>query len=229
MALTRSMPSGARFRFVNRLEVWIELQDQRIVDAGQSGGGCINVTKVRYGPASIAFMPVPCRTCGPTRRSAQPGSLCPHRGGGTGFPAPRRSAIRLTCRSRRGSDPAAVGQCNRQSRALAGGLTAEPSWVPSAACAAHSNTVRRPSGVVGPRTSGCPPCLGRPAPVLGQHPRVQCPASGVCASGVRASSVRCPLRASGIRVHVVRTSEFVERVDAAGSHTSQDRPGRVTT
>jgi hypothetical protein len=28
-----------RFRFVNRLEAWIEVQDGRIVDTGQSGGG----------------------------------------------------------------------------------------------------------------------------------------------------------------------------------------------
>jgi CRP-like cAMP-binding protein len=47
-----------RFRFANRLEVWIEVQDGRIVDAGQRGGGRVNVTKVGYGPASIAFTPV---------------------------------------------------------------------------------------------------------------------------------------------------------------------------
>jgi hypothetical protein len=38
-----------RFRFANRLEAWVEVQDGRIVDAGQGGGGRINVTKVGYG------------------------------------------------------------------------------------------------------------------------------------------------------------------------------------
>jgi CRP-like cAMP-binding protein len=47
-----------RFRFANRLEAWIEVQDGRVVDAGQRGGGRVNVTKVGYGPASIAFTPV---------------------------------------------------------------------------------------------------------------------------------------------------------------------------
>ena len=36
----------------------IEVQDGRIVDAGQGGGGRINVTKVGYGTASIAFSPI---------------------------------------------------------------------------------------------------------------------------------------------------------------------------
>ena len=31
------------------------MEDGRIVDAGQTGGGRINVTRVGYGPASIAF------------------------------------------------------------------------------------------------------------------------------------------------------------------------------
>jgi hypothetical protein len=34
------------------------VQDGRVVDAGQRGGGRVNVTKVGYGPASIAFTPV---------------------------------------------------------------------------------------------------------------------------------------------------------------------------
>jgi hypothetical protein len=80
-----------RFRFVNRLEAWIEVQDGRIMDAGQSGGGRINVTKVGYGPASIAFTPVvmpelrPDPAIDPTRaRFVQTA------GGVVGFPTPRR-------------------------------------------------------------------------------------------------------------------------------------------
>jgi hypothetical protein len=80
-----------RFRFANRLAAWIEVQDGRIVNAGQSGGGRINVTKVGYGPASIAFTPValpdlrPDPEIGPTwARFVQTA------GGQTGFPTPRR-------------------------------------------------------------------------------------------------------------------------------------------
>jgi hypothetical protein len=80
-----------RFRFATRLEAWIEVQDGRIVDAGQGGGGRINVTKVGYGSASIAFTPVvlpdlrPDPEIGPTwARFVQTA------GGQTGFPTPRR-------------------------------------------------------------------------------------------------------------------------------------------
>jgi hypothetical protein len=80
-----------RFRFVNRLEAWIEVQDGQIVDGGQRGGGRINVTKVGYGPASIAFTPIimpdlrPHPEIDPTRaRFVQTA------GGVVGFPTPRR-------------------------------------------------------------------------------------------------------------------------------------------
>jgi hypothetical protein len=80
-----------RFRFANRLEAWIEVQNGRIVGDSQSGGGRINVTKVGYGPASIAFTPVtlpdlrPEPEIGPTwARFVQTA------GGQTGFPTPRR-------------------------------------------------------------------------------------------------------------------------------------------
>jgi Cyclic nucleotide-binding domain len=46
---------AGRVRFANRLEAWIEVRDGRIVDAGQRGGGRSGVTRVGYGPASIAF------------------------------------------------------------------------------------------------------------------------------------------------------------------------------
>jgi hypothetical protein len=35
-----------RFRFANQLKAWIEVEEGRVVDAGQSGSGRINVTKV---------------------------------------------------------------------------------------------------------------------------------------------------------------------------------------
>ena len=80
-----------RFRLANRLEAWIEVEDGRIVDAGQTGGGRINVTRVGYGPANLAFTPIampdlrPEPEKGPTWvRFAQTA------GGWTGFPTPRR-------------------------------------------------------------------------------------------------------------------------------------------
>ena len=80
-----------RFRFANRLAAWIEVQDGRIVDAGQGGGGRVNVTRVGFGSASIAFAPVvlpdlrPEPEIGPSWvRFVQT------TGGQTGFPTPRR-------------------------------------------------------------------------------------------------------------------------------------------
>ena len=80
-----------RFRFVNRLEAWVEVEDGRIVDAGQHGGGRSNVTKVGYGPTSVAFTPVampdlrPEPEVGPT--SAR---FVQTTGGVTGIPVPHR-------------------------------------------------------------------------------------------------------------------------------------------
>jgi hypothetical protein len=110
---------------------------------------------------------------------------------------------------RRRSDPAAAWQYSRQSRA-GRYLTVEPSWLPSAACVAHSNTGHRPSGVVVQDiwmpTVPWSPC---PRPHV-QRPPVQCPASGTCPASARLVSARpvssarcpCPVRASGIRVHL---------------------------
>jgi hypothetical protein len=85
------LQAADRFRFVNRLEAWIEIQDGRVVDAGQRGGGRVNVTKVGYGSASIAFAPIvlpelrPDPEIGPTwARFVQTA------GGQVGFPVPRR-------------------------------------------------------------------------------------------------------------------------------------------
>jgi hypothetical protein len=69
-----------------------------------------------------------------------------------------------------------------------------------AACAAHSNTVRHPSGVVVPKASGRPPCLWSPCP----HSRSAsaCPVSARPVSGVRCvSSIHLSAgRPPGVRV-----------------------------
>jgi Cyclic nucleotide-binding domain len=80
-----------RFRFANRLEAWIEVQDGRIVDAGQAGGGRVNVTKVGYGPASIAFAPTVLPELRPDPViGASCAKFAQTTGGQTGFPTPRR-------------------------------------------------------------------------------------------------------------------------------------------
>jgi hypothetical protein len=97
------------------------------------------------------------------------------------------------------------------------------------------------SAVLALSASACPAST-RPAsrrPVRVQRPPVRCPRvrcpCPVSVSGVQSpnptSSVRCPVRASGIRscrvrVRSVRIGAFVEREGAAGSHTPRDRPGR---
>jgi hypothetical protein len=48
-----------RFRFANELRAWVEVEDGRIVDAGYSGRGHINVSTVRLGRREIAFAAVP--------------------------------------------------------------------------------------------------------------------------------------------------------------------------
>jgi hypothetical protein len=118
-----------------------------------------------------------------------------------------RTAVRRGAAGRRRSDPAAAWQCSRQFRVLAGGLTAEPSWLPNAACAAATATRFAVTARRGDHR--CPPCLGRPVRVLRQRPRVQrppvqCPASGTCRAAARpVSGVRvrcpCPVSVSGVR------------------------------
>jgi hypothetical protein len=113
----------------------------------------------------------------------------------------RRTAMRRAPLGRRRRDPAAAWQYSRQSRA-GRYLTVEPSWLPSAACAAHSNTGRRPSGVVVPvnpdahralvalSASTCPasarPVAGVRHVSSGRRPvHVQCPRA-------RCPRARCP-------------------------------------
>ena len=119
------LQSHDRFRFANRLEAWIEVQDGRIVDAGQSGGGRVNVTKVGYGPASIAFTPIALPDLRPDPEiRAGCARFVQTTGGQTGFPTPRRvrhqpyvqiggpvtwSTLALTIRADGTAEPRLVG------------------------------------------------------------------------------------------------------------------------
>jgi Cyclic nucleotide-binding domain len=85
------LAANDRFRFANQLTAWIEVQNGRIMDAGQSGGGRINITKVGYGPASIAFTPITLPDLRPDPEiSATRARFVQTAGGRTGFPTPRR-------------------------------------------------------------------------------------------------------------------------------------------
>ncbi|HEV2428089.1 MAG TPA: cyclic nucleotide-binding domain-containing protein [Acidimicrobiales bacterium] len=80
-----------RFRFANRLSAWIEVDGDRISDAGYDGGGMIGSTTVRLGPVSHRFEAVPF----PDIQTAPEWGdgwvrFTQTAGGRTGMPAPRR-------------------------------------------------------------------------------------------------------------------------------------------
>ena len=80
-----------RFRFANRLTAWIEVEDGKIVDHGQDGGGMIGSTTMRLGSRSttIAAFPLP-----DVRPEPEVGDgwvrFAQTAGGRTGVPTPRR-------------------------------------------------------------------------------------------------------------------------------------------
>jgi hypothetical protein len=85
------LESHDRFRFANRLDAWIEVQDGRVVDTGQTGRGRSNVTKVGYRPASIEFSPFPLSDLHPDPEIGPTWARFTQTAGGqTGFPTPRR-------------------------------------------------------------------------------------------------------------------------------------------
>jgi hypothetical protein len=78
-------------RFVNRLEAWIEVQDGRVVDTGQGGGGRSGRTRVGYGPASIAFASAPMPELRPEPEVGDGWVRFAQTAGGVvGIPTPRR-------------------------------------------------------------------------------------------------------------------------------------------
>src|SRR5919202_3781524 len=52
-------------RFANELTAWIEVEDGRIIDHGQSGRGYINTTTARVGNRAVTFRPTPLPTLTP--------------------------------------------------------------------------------------------------------------------------------------------------------------------
>jgi hypothetical protein len=77
------------FREANELRAWIDVQDGKIVDHGQSGSGRIGLTRLRMGPKEIAVAAVAL----PTLQGTEVGDgwvrFTQTAGGRTGMPAPR--------------------------------------------------------------------------------------------------------------------------------------------
>ena len=79
-----------RFRFANNLKAWIDVVDDRVVDAGYSGGGLIGSTTIRLGIGSITIPAVafPDIRHDPTI-TATSATFTQTSGGRTGAPLPR--------------------------------------------------------------------------------------------------------------------------------------------
>jgi Cyclic nucleotide-binding domain len=80
------------FRFANRLDTWLEVDDAgRITDCGYAGGGLMGATTLRLGPLARTFQAV---RLPDIRRDPERGSdfvrFVQTTGGRTGVPAPRR-------------------------------------------------------------------------------------------------------------------------------------------
>ena len=79
-----------RFREANHLKAWIEVEDGRIVDHGQSGESYVGSTTFRFGRKDVVVAGVAYDTI----RSEEPGEdavrFAQTVGGRAGFPAPRR-------------------------------------------------------------------------------------------------------------------------------------------
>jgi hypothetical protein len=85
----QSLRDADRFRFANRLEGWIEVEDGKIVGFGQDGGGLIGSTTMKLG-RKVTFEAVPLSDL---RGDPQVGEdfvrFTQTAGGRTGVPAPR--------------------------------------------------------------------------------------------------------------------------------------------
>ncbi|MBV8303751.1 MAG: cyclic nucleotide-binding domain-containing protein [Acidimicrobiia bacterium] len=85
------MRDDDQFRFANRLQAWIRVEDGRIIDFGQSGGTVLNSTHMKIGPKEVVFQATAFPDIRPkpkvTKTSATFVQTC---GGRPGMPAPRR-------------------------------------------------------------------------------------------------------------------------------------------
>lgn len=86
-----ALRAADRFRFANRLNGWIDVEDGRIVGHGQSGGGMIGSTTLRIGSRQATFAAVALSDLHPEPKvSDTEVTFVQTSGGRTGVPAPRR-------------------------------------------------------------------------------------------------------------------------------------------
>jgi hypothetical protein len=82
---------GDRFREANHLKAWIEVEDGRIADYGQSGEAFVGSTTFRFGPKDVVFAGIPFETLRPEPEVSDDAvRFVQTVGGRAGFPAPRR-------------------------------------------------------------------------------------------------------------------------------------------
>ena len=80
-----------RFREANHLEAWIEVEDGKIVDHGQAGGGLVGATRFSLGPVSLTVPGVAFDILRPEPKVRDDAvRFVQTVGGRAGFPAPRR-------------------------------------------------------------------------------------------------------------------------------------------
>jgi hypothetical protein len=80
-----------RFREANKLEGWIEVEDDKIVGYGQEGGGLVGSTTFRFGPKALVFQGIPFDMLRPEPEIRDDAvRFVQTVGGRAGFPAPRR-------------------------------------------------------------------------------------------------------------------------------------------
>ena len=90
-AISRSSSEKDAFREANELRGWIEVQEGRIVDHGSEGRGLLGVTRMRLGPARMAFPAVAFPLIQPEPEVGDGWvRFVQTAGGRMGLPAPRR-------------------------------------------------------------------------------------------------------------------------------------------
>jgi Cyclic nucleotide-binding domain len=79
-----------RFREANHLKAWIEVEDGKVVDYGQEGGGLVGSTTFRMGPKDVVIPGTPFETLRPEPEVFDDRARFVQTvGGRAGFPAPR--------------------------------------------------------------------------------------------------------------------------------------------
>jgi Cyclic nucleotide-binding domain len=80
-----------RFRFANRLEGWVEVENGRVIDAGYGGGGVMGSTTIRLGGKGVTFAAVELPELREDPVVTSEGATFEQTyGGRTALPAPRR-------------------------------------------------------------------------------------------------------------------------------------------